>query len=88
MPSLSGPKSCCLPDLGDVHVKGELVAKQSEHLVLGGTVHEVETGADVGGCFSLVLETQHRSSQHVDGLQYSPLVMKLMVNALPLVDAP
>lgn len=34
-------------ELGNVDVKGELVAEEREHLVLVGAFHQVHTGADV-----------------------------------------
>ena len=39
-----------LPKLGDVHVKCELVAEKSVHLILAGAVHHVQTRTNVGGC--------------------------------------
>lgn len=47
-------------DCGQVDIEGELVVHQSEHLVLAGTVHQVETGANVGTIIVLreELETQ------------------------------
>lgn len=40
-------------DGGQVDIEGELVVHQSEHLVLAGTVHQVETGANVGAVLVL-----------------------------------
>lgn len=35
-------------DRREINIEGELVVHESEHLVLGVAVHEVESGADVG----------------------------------------
>ena len=40
-------------DGGQVDIKGELIVHEGEHLVLGGAVHEVEAGANVGAVLVL-----------------------------------
>ena len=40
-------------DSRQVHIEGEFVVHEGEHLVLAGSVHEIEAGADVGAVLVL-----------------------------------
>jgi hypothetical protein len=50
-----------LPELGHIDIEGELVTQEGEHLVLGGTIHEIETRSDVGGFILNVSDTHFLS---------------------------